>query len=562
MTLVSIFRAISMKRLSTTTCFLFLFAIHPAFAVTDEDKRIFDTQFAERIKNAKASSSRSDDVELAKQLINLAFNSDDAPGLQTLLCQSAYELTFPIPPACDTAAAAMRILANNNPDDRLDVLQKAASAQKKYYQFLRRTSRIPAGKKLAEDLLNLADERVRNSDLPRAGALAREGIRIARFVKHQSAIDRATALIERLNRLTKNHRRMKILENKLKNNPGDKETARILVFHYLLEMQDLKSAKQFVILTGDKTLSNILSLMKKDQRKLTPKDKKQLGLWYYNIRKHAPADSHENMINRAAKLLTDYLNHSKDNDSDRKLVELTLNELFMKIDVPKKGLVLHYSFDQDTVEGNRVKDLSGANRHGSTKADIRLAPGKIGKALVLRGADRINAGNSLNFNVDDKFSYGGWFYLNTPAQQVALSRMAPVSGFKGWDLHFFKYRLSAYFIHNWRDPKKGVNALFVSSRVYARQKTWVHGFVTYDGSSKAAGINLFLDGRQVNTKAYRDNLSGNIDAPNLRAIVGSRGGKIFWFDGMMDDLRVYNRLLTPLEIQRLYRLPNTQSNPK
>ena len=73
--------------------------------------------------------------------------------------------------------------------------------------------------------------------------------------------------------------------------------------------------------------------------------------------------------------------------------------------------------------------------------------------------------------------------------------------------------------------------------------------MTYDGSGKAAGLRLFVDGKQADVEVVRDTLTGSIktDAP-LR--LGSKAlGKPFI--GQIDDLRLYNRALTPEQIEQL-----------
>ena len=78
---------------------------------------------------------------------------------------------------------------------------------------------------------------------------------------------------------------------------------------------------------------------------------------------------------------------------------------------------------------------------------------------------------------------------------------------------------------------------------------WHHVALAYDGSGKAAGLRLFVNGKPFATDVVRDTLTGPIatDAP-LR--VGSKAlGTPF--TGQLDDLRLYNRALTPAQIEQL-----------
>jgi Concanavalin A-like lectin/glucanases superfamily len=79
---------------------------------------------------------------------------------------------------------------------------------------------------------------------------------------------------------------------------------------------------------------------------------------------------------------------------------------------------------------------------------------------------------------------------------------------------------------------------------------WHHCFVTYNGSSTAAGVTLYIDGRLARTIAVSNNLSQSIqvDAPFH---IGMRRTQ-FPFMGQIDDVRIYNHRLSDQEVQELH----------
>jgi len=85
----------------------------------------------------------------------------------------------------------------------------------------------------------------------------------------------------------------------------------------------------------------------------------------------------------------------------------------------------------------------------------------------------------------------------------------------------------------------------------AKAGRWQHVFATYDGSGKAAGITLYVDGVKVPTKVNSDRLTGSIrtKAP-LR--IGSRTGGIVLEDAQVQDVRIYGRELSADEIVSLH----------
>lgn len=78
------------------------------------------------------------------------------------------------------------------------------------------------------------------------------------------------------------------------------------------------------------------------------------------------------------------------------------------------------------------------------------------------------------------------------------------------------------------------------------QDAWMHVACTYDGSD----MTLYQDGNQTNTSSAP---GGNLDTSTYDLGIGwTPIGNSDWFPGVIDDLRVYDKGLTPMEIQDLY----------
>ena len=93
------------------------------------------------------------------------------------------------------------------------------------------------------------------------------------------------------------------------------------------------------------------------------------------------------------------------------------------------------------------------------------------------------------------------------------------------------------------------SAIQIRSRERLRLGDWHHVALTYDGSGRAAGLHLYVNGERFDTEVVRDALDGSFKtAAPLR--VGSKAlGKPFI--GQIDDLRLYDRALTPEQIAQL-----------
>jgi len=72
--------------------------------------------------------------------------------------------------------------------------------------------------------------------------------------------------------------------------------------------------------------------------------------------------------------------------------------------------------------------------------------------------------------------------------------------------------------------------------------TWIHIVYTSDGSQSK----LYVNGALYQTIAFTATQNANINFN-----IGSGGGRGFW-NGLIDDIRIYKRTLSDLEIQSLY----------
>ena len=71
--------------------------------------------------------------------------------------------------------------------------------------------------------------------------------------------------------------------------------------------------------------------------------------------------------------------------------------------------------------------------------------------------------------------------------------------------------------------------------------TWTHLATTYDG----AALRLFVNGVQVSTRPT----AGPMTVSNGALRIGGNGVWPEWFAGLIDEVRVYGRVLTAAEIQ-------------
>ena len=175
---------------------------------------------------------------------------------------------------------------------------------------------------------------------------------------------------------------------------------------------------------------------------------------------------------------------------------------------------------------------------------------RFGKAVKLTGDDgvAVKAGNFRRF---EPFSVAFW--MNTPDEKERAvvfhrSRAWTDAGSRGYQLLIEEGRLSASLIHFWPG-----NALRVRTREKVPIERWLHVAVTYDGSSRADGLRIHVDGEPAACEVVRDNLYKNITGGGGDTItIGERFRDRGFTNGLVDEFQVFERELTPIEVAQLH----------
>lgn len=179
-----------------------------------------------------------------------------------------------------------------------------------------------------------------------------------------------------------------------------------------------------------------------------------------------------------------------------------------------------------------------------------LVDGIHGKAVKLTGDDGVDVGVG-NFKRSEPFSVSLW--LNTPdvkerAVVFHRSRAWTDAASRGYQLLIEDGRLSWSLIHFWPG-----NAIRINSVEQIETDAWHQVTVTSDGSSRAEGLAIYVDGSRVETEIVRDNLTRAIQGGGGDNItIGQRFRDRGFKAGLVDDLSVFNRELTPIEAAELF----------
>lgn len=233
-------------------------------------------------------------------------------------------------------------------------------------------------------------------------------------------------------------------------------------------------------------------------------------------------------------------------DFDRWLADAKAEDLGAPISA--EGMVAHVPLTEG--KGDDIGVGGGVSKKvKATGALTWRADGKLGPAAVLTAAANVDLGNEGNFERDQPFSYGAW--VRPAGNNISagiIAKMHEGNGYQGWDLWQSGGVYSVHIINNWPG-----NALKVTTREnVVKPGEWQHVFVTYDGSSKASGVQIFVNGRPMALRTEADALRASIVTPVSLRLGQRTNGQVFE-GGSLQDVRLYSRQLTSDEIRRLYQ---------
>jgi hypothetical protein len=213
------------------------------------------------------------------------------------------------------------------------------------------------------------------------------------------------------------------------------------------------------------------------------------------------------------------------------------------------GLVGAFSFDE--MKSNQIANKAHPKKPGHAVEAPELVNGKIGNAFELNGENGFTFPGLGHFLRVDPFSLSLWVRTpsHAPRYVVVHHSKAPIdAGSRGYELLLEEGRIAFGLHHMW--PR---NSMKVVTKTAISAGSWTHVTVTYDGSSRAAGVRIYLDGVAAELETVRDGLFKDITyeggEPDLA--LGFRFRDNGFKGGQVDEFRLYNRALTPLEAAHL-----------
>ena len=197
------------------------------------------------------------------------------------------------------------------------------------------------------------------------------------------------------------------------------------------------------------------------------------------------------------------------------------------------GLVVYWALDGDTT------DSSGNGHDGTLVKNPEWVDAHFGEGLSLDGVDDgMNCEDDPALDITDSITVAAWLYTNSYSSwcSILLKSSNPLWT-DGYGLSHFN---GADGLHFW------VTLWAPDAATNVPVEEWHHIAGTYDGST----LKIYVDGQEAGSQARAVTILTN----NAPLEVGCGNGQYFW-DGIIDEVALYNRALAPDEIQTLMDSP-------
>jgi len=232
-------------------------------------------------------------------------------------------------------------------------------------------------------------------------------------------------------------------------------------------------------------------------------------------------------------------------DTDELCDETEWKENLFTVDQGITDAVLIMHFDEGS--GTIAKDSSGYGNDG-TIYGATWTTGVSGKALSFDGVnDYVDCGNDESLDITDAVTIAAWVNPANSGQGGygrIVDKLDSSADRNGYD--FTVKSGTPQLRVKFHTGDAGI--VLESTDDSVNKNEWTHVAVTYDKDAGSNNLKIYINGLQDNQGADTDAIPTS--SVNLR--IGNSQSWARAFDGIIDEVRIYNRALTESEIRALY----------
>lgn len=265
----------------------------------------------------------------------------------------------------------------------------------------------------------------------------------------------------------------------------------------------------------------------------------------------------------------EYIDNSIDN-SKKKLVSVRVEKIEEIIQLAgntqklknalqkglQKGLVANLDFEHLIRKDDKtyLTFTRGSSSATTIVKEPELANGPNGKAVFINDYTKVTLPEKVGwFDQSDSFTISLDVHPETTYEEATIYTHSEETrqGLKGYSMHLENNHLKFIIARTWPS-----NAIQVKTKNPISEKEWSNITISYDGLAKAEGVTIYVNGKKEPVSIEIDNLYKSIlfkkNAHNydfLGFTLGERDKFMLFKDGGLDNLKIYKRELSELEIK-------------
>jgi Protein of unknown function (DUF1553)/Protein of unknown function (DUF1549)/Concanavalin A-like lectin/glucanases superfamily/Planctomycete cytochrome C len=315
---------------------------------------------------------------------------------------------------------------------------------------------------------------------------------------------------------------------------------------------------------AQKSLDSLHNLMKPHLEKtVSSKYKKDFENWLVQAKKKPISSEilrgrlvHFDFESHADSLVWDDVNPPTFEEKEQRKKDLTKRIEEAKKDTTKKIQPI------EKLKGFVNKDTSSLTRGAVFIGDKDRFPktieGKYGKGLRFSGEAGVQMGRVLDFEKNQPFSVSIWFKLLKEGENGPIfgKQNGEFEGNRGYLCKLNKDGTLSFQI-NHAYPANGID---FQTTEKVKVNEWTHLAMTYDGSSKASGFHIFVNGKTPQYRTHADNLQRSIlhsyfpnyNNWNVTPFLLGLEFRETLQNAEMDELQIWKRQLSGIEASQVF----------
>ncbi|SMG41218.1 Planctomycete cytochrome C [Arenibacter troitsensis] len=184
--------------------------------------------------------------------------------------------------------------------------------------------------------------------------------------------------------------------------------------------------------------------------------------------------------------------------------------------------------------------------------NFKSVEGIKGKAVEFDGEGGLYYPGKIDFDRYDPYSFSFWIKPPEPngTYNFFAKSTGEYGGFRGIEMQLVDNQLEMTLAHRYPN-----NSIGVRTNAPLKTSEWTHVGITYDGSSKASGAQIFFNGKKQESLVLRDNLHKTIiphtwdsKTKTYGYVFGHQDNAQGFPGGALDEFKIFDFQLSQIEI--------------